>query len=94
MPYLLVRHKVADYTTWKPFFDEGGAARQAGGCKGSWLFRNTNDPNELVILFQWDDLEHARQFIQSEDLRQGMQQAGVTDLLDVSFLEAVEHAPR
>jgi heme-degrading monooxygenase HmoA len=91
MPYLLIRHKVEDYAKWKPLFDEHGATRQANGSRGGQLFRNANDPNELVILFDWDDLEQARQFVQSEDLRQVMQRAGVADQPDLYFLEAVEH---
>lgn len=93
MPYVLVRHKVKDPDKWKTLFEQGGSARQAGGARDSWLFHNVNDPNDLLILFQWDNLEHANQFIQSEDLPQWLQQAGVTDLLDVAFLEGGEHAP-
>jgi heme-degrading monooxygenase HmoA len=93
MPYLLIRHKVADYPKWKPVFDEHGAARQANGSRGGQLFRNATDPNELFMLLEWDDLEKARQFTQSEDLRQAMQRAGVADQPDIYFLEAVEHVP-
>jgi heme-degrading monooxygenase HmoA len=93
MPYLLIRHKVQDYAKWKPLFDEHGASRQANGSRGGQLFRNAHDPNELFILFDWDDLEQARQFVQSEDLREVMQRAGVADQPDLYFLEAVEHVP-
>jgi heme-degrading monooxygenase HmoA len=94
MPYLLIRHKVQDYEKWKPFFDEHGSTRQASGSRGGQLFRNADDPNEVVILFDWDDLEQARKFTQSEDLRQVMQQAGVADKPDIYFLlDAVEHVP-
>ena len=93
MPYLLVRHKVEDYTKWKPAFDAHGTTRQASGSQGARLFRNAHDPNELVILFEWDDLEKAQQFAQSENLREAMQRAGVADQPDVYFLEEVEHIP-
>ena len=93
MPYLLVRHKVADYAQWKPIFDQHAATRKASGSKGGHLFRNANDPNELLILFQWDDLDKARQFTQSNDLREVMQKAGVVDQPDVYFLEAIEEVP-
>ncbi len=93
MGYLLVRHKVADYAAWKPVYDEHGATREAGGSKGARLFRNASDPEELVILFEWDDLGKAREFAQADDLRQTMQRAGVTDHPDVYFLEAVDSAP-
>jgi heme-degrading monooxygenase HmoA len=90
MPYLLVRHKVEDFARWKPIFDEHGATRKAAGSRGGRLFRSVEDPDELVIVFEWDDVEKARQFAQSEDLRQAMQRAGVADRPDVYFLEEVD----
>lgn len=90
MPYLLVRHKVEDYARWKPLFDQHSATRRESGSQGGRLFRNAHDPNEVVALFEWDDLEKASQFAQSEDLRETMQRAGVADQPDVYFLEEVE----
>lgn len=90
MPYVLVRHKVADYARWKPVFDEHSAARKASGFKGGHLFRKADDPNELVILLEVDNLEKARQFVQSEDLRKTMQRSGVYDQPDVYFLDEIE----
>jgi hypothetical protein len=46
-----------------------------------------------VNLFEWDDLDKARTFAQSEDLRQIMQRAGVADRPDLYFLEEVEQVP-
>ena len=90
MPYLLVRHKVEDYARWKPIFDEHGATRKAAGSRGGRLLRSVEDPQDLVILFEWDDLDKARQFAQSEDLRQAMQRAGVAGRPDLYFLEEVD----
>jgi heme-degrading monooxygenase HmoA len=70
-------------------YDEHAATRKAGGASGTAagrVFRSATNPNELVILLEWDDLEKARQFAQSEDLRQTMQRAGVVDQPDVYFL--------
>ena len=52
--------------------------------------RNALDPNELVILLEWDSLENARRFADVDELREAMQRAGVTDRPDVYFLEEVE----
>ncbi|MFQ5912999.1 MAG: cyclase [Nitrospinota bacterium] len=90
MPYVLIRHKVEDYAKWKSIFDDHGATRKANGSKGGLLLRSADDPNELVILFEWDDLQKARQFSQTEDLRETMQRAGVADRPDVYFLDDVE----
>src|SRR5438067_117748 len=51
MPYMLIRHKVADYAKWKPMFDAHGPTRRAHTFKGGQLLRNADDPNELVILW-------------------------------------------
>jgi heme-degrading monooxygenase HmoA len=87
MPYILIRHKIEDYAKWRPDYDEHGATRKAGGCKGTHVFRNAENPNEIVILLEWDELENARQFIQSEDLREAMQRAGVADQPDIYILD-------
>jgi len=90
MPYMLVRHKVQDYSTWKPIFDEHRLTRQAAGSLGGRLFRSADDRNELVMLLEWDDMEKAREFAQSDDLRTTMARAGVADRPDVYFLIEVE----
>jgi len=87
MPYLLIRQNVADYEQWKSAFDSLSVTRQANGSRGGQLFRNASDPNELVILLEWDVLEKARLFAQSEELREVMQRAGVVDHSAVSFLK-------
>jgi len=48
--------------------------------------RNIDNPNEVVLLFSAQDLNKAKQFGASDDLRQRMQQAGVTDKPDIWFL--------
>jgi heme-degrading monooxygenase HmoA len=90
MAHLVVRAKFEDFARWKPIFDRHGATRKASGSKGGYIFRNTSDPNELIVLFEWDNLENARQFAQSEELRERMQEAGLMDRPDVYFLEQVE----
>jgi heme-degrading monooxygenase HmoA len=76
VPYTLLRHKVEDYERWKPVFDEHRPTFKQSGSKGGRLLRNADDPNEIIILLEWDDLANARQFYGSDDLRETMQRAG------------------
>lgn len=92
MPYMLVRHKVKDYAKWKPIYDGHAATRKEAGSKGARLFRKASDPDELLILFEWDSLDNARKFAKSEDLKKRMQEAGVSDQPDIYFLEEIEQA--
>lgn len=90
IPYVLARHKVEDYARWKAAFDEGVAMRKAGGEKSYRIFQTVEDPNNLVFLFEWDTLDNARKFLESEELQAAMQQSGVVDQPDTYFLEEVE----
>jgi hypothetical protein len=94
MPYLLVRQKVTDYEQWKSAFDAHGVTRQANGSRGGQLFRNASDPNEVIMLLEWDVLENARQFAQSEEWRELMRRAGVVDHPTIYFLKDGEQASR
>lgn len=90
MPAMLIRHKVADYGAWRPVFDEDDVSRRANGSQGGRIYRSADDPNEVVTLLEWDDLERARLFADSDDLRETLERAGVTDQPDIWFLMDVD----
>jgi hypothetical protein len=87
MMHMLIRHKVADFAKWKPVYDAHASARQSAGLKEEHLLRNADDPNEVILLFSAQDLNKAKAFAASDNLRQAMQEAGVSDKPDVYFLE-------
>jgi heme-degrading monooxygenase HmoA len=87
MPYLLIRHKVSDFSKWKPAYDSHSTVRQDAGLKEVHLLRNIDDPTEVVLLFQAEDLQKVKDFTASADLRERMQDAGVIDKPDIYFLE-------
>ena len=86
MPYLLVRHKVSDFSKWKSAYDKHSPARKEGRLKEEHLLCNLDDPNEVILLFE-EDLEKAREFSASANLREAMQDAGVVDKPDLYFLD-------
>ncbi len=90
MAQLFIRHKVTDYGKWKAIFDEHAGKRKAAGSKGGHLFRSEKDPNEVAILFDWEDLGKAHRFADSDDLRQTMKRAGVVGKPELHFLEETE----
>lgn len=89
MPHVLIRHRVEDYARWKPAFDKHASVRMTAGELRHMLFRTADDPNDIFILFEWDRLDKAQQFVRSEDLRKVMQQAGVADQPDIYFLDKI-----
>ena len=60
MPYFLVRQRVRDYAKWKQVFDEHGGVRETAGSKGKYIYRNSDDPNDVFVLLEVSDLQKGR----------------------------------
>lgn len=54
------------------------------------LFRTSEDPNSLVILLEWDNIENARKFVESDELKKKMEELGVITKPDIFFLDKFE----
>ncbi|KAF1697273.1 hypothetical protein CSC62_08720 [Pseudoxanthomonas jiangsuensis] len=65
MAIMISRRKLdaGDYDAWKARFEEGASARAAAGCRGARRFRNLADPDEVIVIFDWDSLENARAYV-------------------------------
>ncbi|MCA9876944.1 MAG: hypothetical protein KC442_04170 [Thermomicrobiales bacterium] len=89
MPALLMRLHVADLAAWRAVFAEQEAVRRANGSRGGRLYCDAANPREVLVLLAWDDLERARLFVDSDDLREAMVRASVIEEPDVWFLEDI-----
>ena len=89
MGMLIVRHKVKDYAKWRPVFDAHVQKQKAAGLSHPRVMRSADDKNELVIMFDDMDTKKAREFAASEDLKETMMKAGVSDKPTIYFLETV-----
>ncbi|MGA2372015.1 MAG: antibiotic biosynthesis monooxygenase [Candidatus Korobacteraceae bacterium] len=87
MVHVLIRHKVSDYNRWKEGFDAHLSARKRAGETGYHVFHNAEDAREIFVLSDWQSSEAARKFMDSADLRDAMQKAGVVGAPEVQYLE-------
>jgi hypothetical protein len=88
MALIIIRHKVKDFAAWKPAFDGHKSIQTAAGLSNPRLFRSADDPSEVVVLFDAQDLGKAKEFVSSADLKSAMQAAGVKDKPDIYFLNS------
>jgi len=86
MATLLVRHTVKDYSKWKSVYDDFDTFRKKNGVRGARVLRNTTKLNELVVIHEFDDMDKARRFVNSKELKEAMHRGGVTGTPDVYFL--------
>ena len=84
--YLLIRHKVRDFSEWKRGYDAHLPTRAEAGLTEKHVLRGASDLNEVVLLLEANDLNRAKAFAESPDLRQTMQKVGVVDKPDIYFL--------
>ena len=84
--YLLIRHKVRDFSEWKRGYDRHLVKRNEAGLSEKHLLRSVLDSNEVVLLFEVKDLDRAKAFVDSAELRETMQKLGVLDKPVIYFL--------
>jgi hypothetical protein len=87
MAHLFVRHKVKDYPAWKKVFDGFIGTRRSGGEKNYQIFHPDNEANNVLALFEWDNIENAKKFAHSSELKEAMGNAGVVEQPEIYFLE-------
>lgn len=90
MAYLHVKSTVEDYDEWKSDFEGYHAQRAEHGGQSYQLFQTTDDPNEIIVLIEFDDEESARgwnEYLQGEEELSEPEMSSV----EISYLDLIEH---
>jgi quinol monooxygenase YgiN len=90
MVTMFARHHVNDYSSWKRVYDEIAPVRKEKGVTGASVHRDVNDLNTITISHQFKNLDGAKAFADSEELKAAMARAGVNGPPEIWFTEDVE----
>jgi heme-degrading monooxygenase HmoA len=82
--------KVKDYEEWKWVYENNTVDRKMHGSKEVQIYRNREDPNEIVLIAKWDNIDNAREFFESSDLKNRMQDAGIIGEATIYYVDEVE----
>ena len=93
MAFMVIQGSVEDYDRWRPEFNALGTTRKKYGSKGGTILRSDEDPNYITVVFEWDNLDNARAFTASDELRETMQKAGVKGPPTFYFLNEAYKTP-
>src|ERR1700675_4323005 len=85
---LTLHFKVKDYAAWRTGYDGNEKSRVSAGITNGRVFRNAQDPNDVVILQDVADVSKARTWLGSDDLKAEMQKNGVVGSTNVRFAAA------
>lgn len=90
MVTMFVKHKVNNYGKWKSVYDEFANVRKEYAVTGASVYRDPKDPNTIIVTHQFNDLNKATTFANSEDLKSAMANAGVQGHPEIWIAENVE----
>jgi quinol monooxygenase YgiN len=91
MVTMFVKHKVNDYDNWKRVYDDIASLRQEMGVTHASVHRDAHDPAVVIVTHQFDDLDAAAAFANSDNLKSAMAEAGVAGPPEFWFGEDIEH---
>lgn len=84
---LLLSAKLADFDKWYDVFNAHEGLRREHGIVGHHVNRDRDDPNLLYLYFAVADVEGARRFLASDEIKQVMKEAGVLTPPQVTWLK-------
>ncbi len=87
MVYVLMQVEVQDYTVWRTAFDDAIMIRRNAGEQTYRVFRDLSNSNDVTILCDFDTLDHARKFLDSEALKNSQKNNGVIGHVKVKYVQ-------
>jgi len=75
MTRIFVRHQVNDYEAWRKVYDDFD--REALGVTAHVVYRGVDDPNDVTVSHDLESPDAAKRFLESPELGEAMQRAGV-----------------
>jgi len=60
---------------------------KANGAKSTSILRDLDDPNRVIVTAEWENIENAKKFAESVELRARMQEGGVIGKPEIYYIE-------
>ena len=93
MIHVVIHLKLQDYRKWRPVFDRLASARKEMGSQGGELLRNSQNPNDVLVLWHWESAEGAREYFGIPAWRDLMLDYGATEVPEVTLFDIVDAVP-
>ena len=87
MAYAIARVKIGEFDQFIETFSTRGKAKRAEhGCRGATVYRNAEDAQEIVSVFDWDR-DGVEAFMADPEAREIMTAAGLQGPPEFTFVE-------
>ena len=75
--YILIQHKVKDFTKWKKLFDQNDMRWHTAGLHLQDMYRSADNENEVTMIFEVEDLLIMQVHLESAAIFERMHDAGL-----------------
>jgi heme-degrading monooxygenase HmoA len=76
MVYAIFMGKVKDYDKFLSTIKEDGPLLKANGGKSARVLQRLDNLNMYIVITEWENLEDAKKFVESDELKARMQVGG------------------
>ena len=89
---MIVSYQVADFDAWKAVFDDNEQGRIDHGYLGHHVNRAEGDPNSLAIYLAVEDVDRAKAYVTSDELKSLIEKAGATSQPEIMWMTPAREA--
>lgn len=82
-----VKHAVNDFASWKTVYDNFMPTAKKIGVQHEHVFRDPNASDQVIVTHEFKSIQDATNFFNSEELKNAMKNAGVSNTPEIWFGE-------
>ena len=87
MAISLILHRVNDFDAFREVYDSVAPMQAAGGVIFESVHRMTGDPDNVLVIHEFESVDAAHEFFANPALRDAMQRGGVQGEPRIEFFE-------
>ncbi len=85
--YVIASYRISDLQTFRNEFDSAQEMLQTSGFRKTYLNRDVEDPDHLVVVHECEDLDKARAYYHSQEFKDCLGRAGVIEGPHLTYIE-------
>jgi len=86
---VIVRLVVEQFGRWQAEYEAMHRTREGCGERGRQLFRDSEDPHVVLVVFDWDSHDNARAYFSSDTLKASVERAHGRSAPEVWYVDSI-----
>ena len=79
MAKIIAHLSLKDYKQWRNVFESMRPVRKNLGAIGDKIFKAEGNDKEVFVSIEWDTMEEAKKFRESQEIKDAMERAGILE---------------